>query len=425
MTTGNVSQASFIINAVAPGNTVSQGISTGNDFQKVIDNINSADENVKSTTTETRIDNGKVRDNVKKDKTEKTETEEVDVGKIEQLTQDVKDVVKDALEITDEELEQVMSDLGITIADLLVLQNVVNLIATVKEISAIDIVTDDDLSKLLSNLNSEISELIEQFVTENNISFENVVEKITETVNNETTFTVDEMQAIEETQEIQETEDKDSDNDSFVEVTIEGTRVTSQKVTIEDNSTESNANSNRFDKKDHESAAHNIINNISDAVTTAVEQTADVADVNRVDGVDIVRQIIDSVKVHITEELQSLEINLNPENLGKLNLVVAAKDGIITASITTQNEAVKNAIENQITMLKEQLNNQGIKVQEVEVTVASHGFDADMGNGEKNDSNTGSKQGRRFRGIDEITDDNQTITDNSRDLIDSNISLKA
>ena len=76
-------------------------------------------------------------------------------------------------------------------------------------------------------------------------------------------------------------------------------------------------------------------------------------------------------------------------------------------------------------MLKEQLNNQGIKVQEVEVTVASHSFDADMGKGDNNDSKTGSNARKRFRGIDEITDEDRTITENGSDLIDSNISLRA
>lgn len=426
MTTGNVSQTSFIINVAASGNTAPQGISTGNEFRKVIDNINTSDRNVQPATNGTRIDNGKVRDNVRKEKTDKSENEEVDIHEIEQLAQDVKNIVKDTLEITDDELEKVMSELGITIADLLIPQNTANLIAAVRESSAIEIVTDDELSKLLSDLNMKISEAVENFLTDNNISFEKAVKKLTETVNNESIATADEMSEFEVTQK---TEDKNSDNGRSVEVngkgTAEETAFTTEKITIETDSAGTDSDSNQFGKKDYESVARNIIHNISDALTAAVENTADIAEVNRVDGVDIVRQIIDSVRVNVTEKLQSLEINLNPENLGKLNLVVAAKDGIITASITTQNEAVKNAIENQITMLKEQLNNQGIKVQEVEVTVASHSFDADMGKGDNNDSNTGSNARKRFRGIDEITDEDRTITENGSDLIDSNISLRA
>lgn len=425
MTTGNVSRASFIVDTVISGNTGSHGIGSGNDFQKVIDNVDTTGKTVKSAATGTMIGNNKVRDNVRQNK---TETEKIDDGTAEQLVQDIKNTVKDILEISDEELEQAMSELGITIAELLVPQNVANLIATVKDTSAVGIVTDDELSKLLAKLNSGIAEVVEQFASDNNVTFENAVYKLAETVNNETTVTVNEIPEDEATEDemIHKTEVHDLDDVRTAEVTIEDAGNLSENVTHEEKSMDSDSGKGKSDVKDRENTAHNIIQNISDAVMAAVEHTAEMADVNRIDGADIVRQIVDSVKVNVTEELQSLEINLNPENLGKLNLVVAAKDGIITASITAQNEAVKNAIENQITMLKEQLNNQGIKVQEVEVTVASHEFDANMDNGNNGNSTDNKSNARkRFRGIDEITDEDRNITENNGDLIDSNISLKA
>ena len=39
---------------------------------------------------------------------------------------------------------------------------------------------------------------------------------------------------------------------------------------------------------------------------------------------------------------------------------------------------VKAALENQLTALKEQFNNQGIKVEAVEITVQSHGFESEQ-----------------------------------------------
>lgn len=413
MTTGNIN-AVYNVNAIAPGEMKIPTTNGGNDFQNVINKLDTNTKTAKPTTTETRIDNGRVRDNVRK---ENINSEEVSNEKIENLANDVKDVIKDALEITDEELEEVMSELGFTIADLLVPQNVVNLIATVKGTSSVEIVTDDNLSKLLSDINDNLSKLVNQFAEDNNISFEKVVNKLSDYVaaNMET-----------ESNELQKAEVKDTDSGKTIEVTIDNGHVSSENVTLDKNSTETGTDEHKSDKKDHATVSEHIVQNISDAVTNTVEQVADVAEVNRVDGVDIVRQIVDAVKVNVTEELQSLEINLNPENLGKLNLMVVAKDGVITASITAQNEAVKNAIENQVAMLKEQLNNQGLKVQEVEVTVASHGFDANMGNGENNgDTNTRSNARRRFRGIDEISDDDNLTNEVQSDLVDSNISLKA
>ena len=90
---------------------------------------------------------------------------------------------------------------------------------------------------------------------------------------------------------------------------------------------------------------------------------------------EIVRQIIDAVKVNVNRTSTEMELQLHPESLGKVNLVVAAKDGIITAQIAAQDEAVKNVIENQLVMLKESFEQQGLKVEAVAVTVQSHGFE--------------------------------------------------
>ena len=66
---------------------------------------------------------------------------------------------------------------------------------------------------------------------------------------------------------------------------------------------------------------------------------------------------------------------LNPENLGSVHVTVTAKEGIITAELTATNEAVKKALENQMQILKENFNNQGIKVEAVSVTIESHSFE--------------------------------------------------
>ena len=133
---------------------------------------------------------------------------------------------------------------------------------------------------------------------------------------------------------------------------------------------------------------------------------------------EIVRQIIDAVKVNVNSTSTEMELQLHPESLGKVNLVVAAKDGIITAQIAAQDEAVKNVIENQLVMLKESFEQQGLKVEAVEVTVQSHGFETGK-NLEGRDDNAGSendgshRQTRRLTldeinaliGDDELTDD--------------------
>ena len=71
-------------------------------------------------------------------------------------------------------------------------------------------------------------------------------------------------------------------------------------------------------------------------------------------------------------------MQLHPASLGNVRVQVSSKDGMITASFVTQNETVKAALESQIVTLKDNLNEQGIKVEAVEVTVASHAFERNL-----------------------------------------------
>lgn len=90
---------------------------------------------------------------------------------------------------------------------------------------------------------------------------------------------------------------------------------------------------------------------------------------------DIANQIIDRIKVSIQPEQTSMELQLNPEHLGKVNFAVQSKNGVMTAQFVVQNDISKEAIESQLHNLKETLNQQGIKVEAIEVTVASYSFE--------------------------------------------------
>ena len=104
---------------------------------------------------------------------------------------------------------------------------------------------------------------------------------------------------------------------------------------------------------------------------------------------DITRQIVEQIKIMIKPEQTSMEIQLNPESLGRINLSVVAKDGIMTAHFTAQNELAKEAIESQMQVLKDNLNNQGLKVESIEVTVSNFSFD------QSNQASAGSEKGQQ------------------------------
>ena len=99
-----------------------------------------------------------------------------------------------------------------------------------------------------------------------------------------------------------------------------------------------------------------------------------------------------------------MELQLQPENLGKLNLVISSRDGIITAQLMAENENVKNVIENQIVMLKDNFEQQGLKVDAVEVTVQTHGFEMgkNLEGSEENSQNEEKHRNSRSLTLEEI-----------------------
>lgn len=117
-------------------------------------------------------------------------------------------------------------------------------------------------------------------------------------------------------------------------------------------------------------------------VTQTVVQT-------RVDVEDILRQVSQMTRVFVSQAESSVEMQLNPANLGKIYLQVVSREGVITAQIAAQNEAVKEALESQVAVLKENMNQQGMKVEAIEVTIASHEFERNL---EENQQNAARQQ---------------------------------
>ncbi len=61
-------------------------------------------------------------------------------------------------------------------------------------------------------------------------------------------------------------------------------------------------------------------------------------------------------------------IKLNPEHLGELTLRVSvSQNGAVTASFHSDNAQVRTIIENSLVQLRQELNNAGLKVENVQV----------------------------------------------------------
>lgn len=111
---------------------------------------------------------------------------------------------------------------------------------------------------------------------------------------------------------------------------------------------------------------------------------------------DIMRQIMDYMKLQLNEDMTNLEMQLHPASLGTIHIQVEAKGGVITANFIAQNEAVKAAIESQIVQLKENFAEQGVKVEAIEVMVQSHAFERNLDQGREH-GQSGQEPSKRAR----------------------------
>ena len=83
---------------------------------------------------------------------------------------------------------------------------------------------------------------------------------------------------------------------------------------------------------------------------------------------EIPRQIVEQARLLRTLTDTQMVIRLRPEHLGELTLRVAVgRDGAVQASFHSDNAQVRNVIENSLVQLRQELNNQGLKVDRVGV----------------------------------------------------------
>lgn len=492
MTTSNINSSDLIsaitgLQMQAQSNVIASLGSTAaaagsSSFQSILDisasknsNSGSPDNNLKKNNISkldiSNSDNQNVQNNessikdVIKSSVAEENSQTVSSNTEEAVIDDIKNIVKDKLNLTDEELEKMLSELGITVQDLVYPQNVALLVAKYNETDVTSIITDDTMTQMLTKITSEITNTIQQAADSLNIS----VEEFTQMV--EAYESTDVLETAKETPEynLQNTQDNSSniddkaDKSDVKQILMESTVITDEstgkeiRVTVksdqisgtaietqtevvnteqseadaysQNNGTDSDSNNS----KNSEDTANNILNNLSGSVqnrmvnSTHFEQSFSA---NPTFAADVIEQMIDAVKVNVTADFQSMEIQLTPENLGKVNLNVVLREGILTATITAQNEAVKNVIDSQIVQLRESLSSQGLKVEAVEVTVENQSFDANAQNDNSSDerNNSQTRRSRNFKGIDEIPEDetlNNISEENILDINGSSVSYTA
>ena len=278
--------------------------------------------------------------------------------KVNEAVQDVKDTIKDELDVSDEDIAKAMEVLGMTATDLLSVVKVTELVGELTGTDAITLITDDDMLSRLTSVLDVVNAAQQDIADMAGVNVEDVSDVIA-TANTEADVNKDVTDNVVSNNQPAAIEESLSD-------------MLAKKITTDGSAKQqNNAGEQNHNTETYGSVADNMIQSMSDSFADIItEDTAYVSEA------DIVNQVIDQIKLTSGKELTSIEVMLNPERLGSVHVTVSAKNGILTAQIAAQNEQVKTALENQMTTLRENFENQGIKVDAVEITVMTHQFEA-------------------------------------------------
>ncbi len=352
---------------------------------------------------------------------------ESEVKKItDDISSQIVEKVTDDLDISEDELNNAMQLLGLTAMDLL---NPANLAALYCEVTgnASDpqaLVLNADFTALFNDVSQVASEndaqldLLSQLTASDDgeILDADIVSSADTTDTNESTGSVNTPEktvdsSFDDTaasgQNINDTADEavkvydGSTQDSSYQNSDEGTSSgeTGNGITSDENTEKTQSKSqvdSSFDDSGervlhHDDGAHSDNSVLHASVSeqlntdTSFEMSQSQSRL-RVDTTDIIRQIVDSMSISNTTEESAINLQLTPESLGRMYINVSQKNSEISARIAVSNEAVKEALQTQMVNLKEALNNSGIRVNEVEITVASHEFERNLEQGAANDS---------------------------------------
>lgn len=354
-------------------------------------------------------------------KTDDADMQKVDQA-VEEFAKEVQQEVKELLGVDDAQLEAAMKELGLTYQDLMDPVNLANLVMNLTgEEDQLGLLMNADFQELMQNVEVLSKNLLQELgmtpqeVAEVFAQLEQNAAQITEEVPQqmqEVTDTQADVLKVQQTDDVQITEQKsqvtgltetnaaatesvesDGNVQNVEEPVVQEVRVENDQTASQQEGQQEEAPENSMTTEDdafllqqNDTTEKSIFtehtfqqtvqtirtDNITAAPTTAVPQNV------VFNTLDVIRQVSEFTRVMYQGDTTSMEMQLNPENLGKIYVQVTAKEGVVTAHLAVQNEIVKEALENQTIQLRENMNQQGIKVEAVEVTIASHEFERNL-----------------------------------------------
>lgn len=375
---------------------------------------NSIDSTKTQETKKTNIKEAKAdKDLTEKDIQNSTENFEVN----DSLDEDVENAIENGiisvleqmqelLNVSPEELLQTMEDLGMQPIDLLDLDNISEfLLAVTGEDSQMELITDEklyvtlqEMTQIVENQNEalqvqtgltdeeleavmgKLKMLEEQQAMNDSKSNENFADVVTDLEINDDFDIITSQESADLQENVVPTtvqnKDETKENLSTENEVEQMQQINSENLETEKSNKGGNQKESSFAEEQNQFGQNQNLSetvqgeNVTDTIESFTTDTPSTE--------SILKQIADYVKIQKGNELTEMELQLHPASLGNVKVQLATRGGTVTAQFTAETETVKNAIESQVVQLKENLQEQGIKVDAVEVSVASHQMERNL-----------------------------------------------
>ena len=340
--------------------------------------------------------------------------EEADiVNALELILQQIRQV----LGVEDVQIQESMQNLEMTSIDLINPEKIAQLVADLSgEESTIGFIADENMYNSLQELTASVEIILDELVSKTGLEKESILEgldvpielfdkditqdlQIDQVVETEDTDIIDmavenkvenDFEVVSEIKTFEKKESENVDSKSIEPVKNSADSTIENDTTVEISKTDdSEADSDKSTESGNDNLSGNgqaqgfnsDLENI-EALTTDKDAVLD----EKAGTEAIIRQLADFVKINSGKEITEMELQLHPASLGTVNVQLATKGGNITAQFTTENETVRAAIEAQATQLQLDLEEQGIKIDAIEVTVASHQMEKNLEEGNKDNN---------------------------------------
>ena len=311
--------------------------------------------------------------------------EEVETA-VEGIVKEVMQEIEEMLEVSEEELLDILEQLGLQPIDLLNPDNMVSILtALTGEGSTIQLVMDEEMYLTLQDLMQMVEDKTQELMSVTGLSdeeLEAVMDQLKLLMNQQLSHEEMEMKQVQilpfESEEEVVAEDGDvpvivkNENDLQDVQTTEVTQDSPERI-VEKTETGKSEDSLFQEQQQNMQSFQNMSDEISQLAGESKLEGTGTPNTE-----SILKQLADYVKIQKGKELTEMELQLHPASFGNVKVTLATKGGVVTAQLTTENEIVKNAIESQVSQLKQNLEEQGVRVEAIEVSVASHQMERNL-----------------------------------------------